>query len=201
MLSDIKDVPGEALDRPSYHADAAEQKKRLDGPIWKLERAQAFSEPHDPAWVAFMAGDWVGVHTVFEEDRPAVRSEAAEYAAQGSELRRLRIVERPVTPYLQWEMHFFRILEHEGFPIRTLEATSVHHLERARPLPEVVAYDRVLYDVSYDDAWRPCGARRIDDIDVVRAVREEIAGLWAKAEPLGTYFEREIASLPAPATT
>lgn len=134
MLDQIRELPGETLDIATYHALRREESDHLTGPIWKLERSQYFHEPDDdPSWQAFNAGDWPKVLAVFESERADARAEAAKYARQGSELRRLRIVERPVSPYLVWEMQWFKILAEEGTAIRVLDAEQVRDLEHAGP--------------------------------------------------------------------
>lgn len=149
-----------------------------------------------------MEGRWADALALHEEDRSYARAEFLRNRENGVEFRRLRIVERPVTPYLQWEMHFFKILVQEGIDVRVLDASHVRDLERERPLPELLVHrDQVLYQVRYDELWTPCGARRIDDPQVVGAVFEEIADLWAQSEPLLDYFDREIAPLPPPTVT
>jgi hypothetical protein len=134
------------------NGSSSEESDHLTGPIWKLERSQYFHEPDDdPSWQAFNAGDWPKALTVFESERADARAETAKYARQGSELRRLRIVERPVTPYLLWEMQWFNILAEEGTAIRVLDAEQVRDLEHDAPLPEVVVDEHALYHVSYDE--------------------------------------------------
>lgn len=193
MLDRIRSVPGTTLDVVSYHALRRKESQHLTGPIWKLERSQYFHEPDDdPSWLAFLAGDWARVREVFESERPAARAETEQYARQGSELRRLRIVERPVSRYLLWEMQWFKILAEEGTAIRVLGAEQVRGLERNGPLPEIVVDEHALYQVRYDDDWKACGARRIDDPLIVRQVTDEIAALWERAEPFSGYFTREI---------
>jgi hypothetical protein len=185
----------------SYHLLRREETERLTGPIWKLERSQYFHEPDDdPSWQAFVAGDWARVLAVFENERGEARAETDKYARQGSELRRLRVVERPVTPYLLWEMQWFKILAEEGTSIRVLDAERIHGLEHEAPLPEVVVDEHALYHVSYDEDWKACGARRIDDADVIRQATQEIAELWESAEPFSRYFAREIETLMPPAS-
>ena len=99
MLDRIRDIRGEVLDRAFYHALRSEETDQLTRPIWKLERSQHFHEPDDdPSWQAFLSGDWVRVRAVFESERGEARAEAQKYARQGSEVRRLRIVEHPVSP-------------------------------------------------------------------------------------------------------
>ena len=51
MLEHIRQVPGEVLDRPTYHAHMAGETANVTGIIWKLERQQSFTEAaDDPAW-------------------------------------------------------------------------------------------------------------------------------------------------------
>lgn len=199
MLDRIPELPAKSLDRASYHALRREETQHLTRPVWKLERSQYFHEPDDDAsWQAFLAGDWARVVEVFESERSQARAEVEKYARQGSELRRLRIVEQPASRYLLWEMQWFKILAEEGTPIRILSADRVRGLEGDAPLPEVVVDEHALYHVSYDEEWKARGARRIDDAEVVRQATEEIAALWELAEPFTSYFTREIVpSLPA----
>lgn len=113
--------------------------------------------------------------------------------------RRLRIVESPVSPYLQWAMHYFRMLAQEGMDFRVLDAAHLTSHESVRPLPEaVILGEHVLYEILYDPAGTPYGARRVDDPSVIAACRRDVAELYTRGEPLAAYFEREIAPLAPP---
>jgi hypothetical protein len=151
-----------------------------------------------PSWQAFMAGDWARVLAVFESERPDARAETEKYSRQGSELRRLRIVEQPVSPDLLWETQWFKILVEEGTSIRVLGSEQVRGLERDASLPEILVDEHALYHVSYDEDWKACGARRINDPDVICQATAEIAALWELAEPFSRYFAREIVTLLPP---
>jgi hypothetical protein len=197
MLDRIAGLPGRMLDLAAY-SDAFDQayKKIV---FWKLERRQTFREPGDPSWEAFAAGDWASSLELNDAERESVAGKIAEDASLGVESRRLRIVEHPVSPYLQWEMQYFRLLAEAGESLRVLSAERVRDRERAGPLPEVVILgDNVLFEVRYDDTGTAEGAKRIDDPDVIRVCAAEIAELWAQGEPLLDYFAREIAPLPPP---
>jgi len=199
MLEKVRDLPGENLDRAAYHADFARESDRLTGIIWKLERAQRFREPHDPSWQALMAGDWPAALRVFEDERPALRTDAQANADRGTPVRRLRIIEYPISAYVQWEMQSFRVLAEEGFELRVLKASEVDELEHSAPLPEVVVIaEQILYEVRYDADWTPIGARRINDEDAAKRAAIEISELYERGEPLLDFFHREIAPLPAP---
>lgn len=200
MLNQIRDIPGEMLGHAEYHADSARARASLRGVFWKLERSQVFREPRDPSWQAFMAGDWQGALDLLEKDRDATRAEARKNAAQGLEIRRVRVAELPVGPYLQWELHALKLLADEGFGLTVLTSDQVASLETRAQLPEVVVVgDRVLYEVQYESDWTPCGARRITDPDVIAAAASEIKALYERGEPFLDFFAREVAPLPAPA--
>lgn len=200
MLDRITDVPGDLLDHGAYHKDFAEHAEDLQGVIWKLERSQTFREPGDTSWEAFRSGDWDRALTLLEADREAVRAEARDNERKGLRVQRVRVVEQPVTPYLQWELNALRMLAEEGFGLRIVKAARCRFLETRGRLPEIVVLgDRVLYEVRYLPDWTPCGARRIDRPDVISAAAAEIAGLYETGEPLLSFFDREIARLPAPA--
>jgi hypothetical protein len=110
----------------------------------------------------------------------------------------VRIVEHPVTPYLQWEMHALRLRAGAGEQIRVVPAEAVGHLEAGQPLPELVVLGgQVLYEVQYDETTLS-GARRIDDPGVIAACRQELSELFDKGEDVLAYFDREIAPLPPP---
>ncbi|GAA4236762.1 hypothetical protein GCM10022254_47220 [Actinomadura meridiana] len=199
MLDRIADIPGEALNNPAYLADAARTRADLRGALWKLERSQVFRELKDPSWEAFMAGDWRGALDLLENDRVAVRAEAKRHAVQGLEIRRVRVAEMPIGPYLQWELHALKLLADEGDGLSVLTADQVSALETSAPLPEVnVVGDRVLYHIQYEDDGTPCGARRITDPAVIGAAASEIEALYRRGEPLLDFFEREVAPLSAP---
>ena len=200
MLDRIRETDGTRLDRSAYHGQMRVETERVNGTAWKLERSQFFTEAaDDPAWQAFKSGNWSKSLGIFDDEREILAAEAAKYARQGSRFCRLRIVESPVTSYVQWEMHSLKITDEAGMPVRVLAADAVRDLERGLPLPEVVILGtRVLYEVCYHNSWTARGARRIDDPAVISQAAAEMAELWRQAEPLSAYFKREIAPLPPP---
>ncbi|WP_141583710.1 DUF6879 family protein [Actinomadura sp. WMMA1423] len=200
MLERIARFEGKLLDHSAYHRDFARQVEDLRGTIWKLERSQVFRELDDPSWLAFSSGDWRRSLELLEEDRKAVRAEADGNRRQGLKIKRVRVVERPLSPYVQWELHALRMLAEEGFELSVLPAEHLSELEDQGQLPEVVVVgSRVLYEVRYQPDWTPCGARRIETPEVIRTAASEIGRLHRKGEPLLRFFEREVARLPAPA--
>lgn len=200
MLDRLAQLPGTELDFPAYSADFDREYATLTGVLWKLERHQTFREPGDPSWEAFMAGDWARAMELNEAERPAAAAQVAAERARGVETRRVRVVDDPPSPYVQWEMRYLRLLAEAGDEPRVLPSAEVREWEsRYGDLPEVLVFaGRLVYLLRYDGAGEPAGCRRIDEPGAVRGTAEEVAGLYERAEPLLAYVEREIDPLPPP---
>ncbi|MFF1416449.1 DUF6879 family protein [Streptomyces sp. NPDC058280] len=126
---------------------------------------------------------------------------SAEAARLGVHERRLRVVEFPVTPYVQWEFFVLRI----GESVRAVRVS-------------VAVVDDLVHDrVTEDDGLRGAacaldvrdlaGVHHRDVVAQLHAQAELIAEtsegfdeLYARAEPFSDFFEREIAPLPPPAS-
>lgn len=113
--------------------------------------------------------------------------------------RRLRVVEFPVTPYVQWELHVLRLRVDAGDRIRVLDARAIADVERKRPVPEVVILgDAVMYEVQYDAEGNADGARRYGDPALIAETSAGFDVLYARAEDFRDFFAREIVPLPPP---
>lgn len=200
MLDRLHDLPVTLLERQDYHAEYWQEYKRSATVFWKLERAQTFREAGDPSWEAFAAGDWDRALELNEADRADAEAIAAMDRSVGVETRRIRVVDHPISPYVQWEMHFLRFLAQAGQSLRVLSPAQVRHLEPQRPLPEIVTLSpEVMHLVRYDTEGNACGAWRVEDPAAIARCRAELAELFAEGEPLLDFFDREIAPLPPPA--
>lgn len=187
MLERIHEISGVLLSAEEYLDDFWPEFRKIDGVFWKLERVQGFHESRAPA----RESDWDRSVKLIGDGRPVRRFPC----------RRIRVVERPVTPYLRWEMHVLALRGGSAEQVRVLDAAEVLDLEGSRRLPELVVLGTtVMYEVTYDSRGAHSGARRIDDPEVIDACRGELDKLFAMGEDLRTYYEREIVPLPAPRT-
>jgi hypothetical protein len=178
--------------------DRYEEKVRDHG-SWKLERRQYFDEAGDPGFDAFRRGAWEEALRFAEAQEPALREAAARDRDRGSVFRRVRVVEEPLSPYVQWELHVLRVRARAGSPIRVLTAENVRERESDAPLPELVVLGgRVLYQVLYTDNGVPDGAMRFVDPLVVQEWERCIASLFDAGEELESYVKRYVAHLPVP---
>ncbi|MFE3877905.1 DUF6879 family protein [Kitasatospora sp. NPDC059146] len=199
MFECFRDGAGEVLERTEYLDDFD---RFFGGDIRlfdKIERGQTFREQGSPSWEAFDSGDWAGALRLIEAERDSVAAYFRDLAGRGLVFRRLRIVELPVTPYLQWEMNSFRLRSELGERIRVLDAREIADLERGGPLPEVVVLgNAVMYAVIYDEELKGAGARRFTDPGQIAATITEFEALYRRGEEFAEFFTREIAPLEPP---
>lgn len=146
-----------------------------------------------------MAGDWDRALQLYERQRPALRDLAAKAARHGSAFRRVRVVEEPISPYLQWELHCLKVRAEYGEHIRVIAADAIAEHENPYQLPEFVSLcGKVLYQTLYTADGSPDGGIRYSEPHVVAAY-EGLAGfLYQTGEDVARYFERKVAHLPAP---
>jgi hypothetical protein len=166
---------------------------------WKLERQQYFQEPGNESWKTFSRGDWEGALRLIEQRRQALMVLEREAKEHRSEMFRVRVVEKPLTPYLQWELNSLRLRTECGGHIRVVGPEHISGLEEDGPLPELVALGgQTFYEIVYDDRGILDGAVRFVHPEITARWEQFIQCLYEEGEELSTYFEREVAPLPPP---
>jgi hypothetical protein len=188
------------MDRPTYHADF----RRVYGSgirsLNKLERGQHFKERGFASWEAFAAGEWDDALSLIEEKRDVYMRQFREAARLKIRERRLRVVELPVTPYVQWELFVLRLRVELGDHIKVLDARKISDIEKDRPVPEVVILgDIAMYEVVYDDDGNAAGANRFTDRALIEETLAGFHALYDRAEGFLDFFDREIVPLAPPA--
>ncbi|MFI0241844.1 DUF6879 family protein [Streptomyces sp. NPDC016845] len=187
------------MDRRTYHADLGRFYTSGISFLNKLERGQHFAERGFASWEAFATGDWSRALSLADESREEYAEELRRAGQLGVRHRRLRVVEFPVTPYVQWELFVLRVRVDVGDDIKILDARSITNIERRRPVPEaVVLGNAVVYEVVYDDDGNPDGANRYTDRDLIQEVNSGFDALYARGEDFRAFFEREVEPLPPP---
>ncbi|MZE78557.1 DUF6879 family protein [Streptomyces xinghaiensis] len=191
---------GTRLEQASYTPDFMERFWRIGAEgFWKLERMQHYDEGDFPSYVAFRSGDWGRSLQLIEELRPAYEEEFGKITGSDIGLHRVRVVERPVTPYIQWELNVLHVKQEYGEQVSVLEAERVASYEREEPLPELcVLGSEAVYVLDYTPAGAPDGATRFTQSDVVARSRAFLRELYAMGDGVEAYFPREIAHLEAP---
>lgn len=171
----------------------------LNGDSWKIERRQHFEEQGSASRDALRRGDWPEALRLLAAGRDAHREAALDADRRGSAFHRVRVVEEPLTPYLQWELHALHLRAEYGHRIRVLPVTAVAAAESAGRLPELTLLDdRVLYQVLYTDTGVPEGAIRFTDPALVAPWAACLRDAYAAGEDVSSYFARAVAHLPPP---
>lgn len=191
---------GVSLIRDDYRREFREHRDKIDGEdSWKLERRQHFDELGIPSRDALRRGDWDEALRLMEELRPEFVATAEGHARRGSVFRRARIVEEPLTPYMQWQLRLLRLCDECGESVRVVAAGMLDGHEVGGPLPELVVLGgRVLFQVRYTDAGVPDGGIRYTDTALVAAWQRYIQHLHEAGEDIRSYVSREVAHLPPP---
>lgn len=198
MPRPLDGATGERLERAAYREDFAGRYAQASE-FWKLEVGQVFAEPGSESWEAFGRGEWGEALRLLEERRPLLADLYEKDAARGMAYRRVRIVRLPPTGYLQWELHSLKIRDELGGKVRVLRGDEVAELEDQAPLPDInVIGTDAAYRVIYNGDGAADHAIRYTDKVVVQRCRDFIADLYERGEPIGEFFQREIAQLPPP---
>ncbi|KOT43130.1 hypothetical protein ADK41_06605 [Streptomyces caelestis] len=189
----------ERMDRPTYHADFRRVYESGIRHLNKLERGQNFKERGFASWEAFAAGEWDRALSLIQEKRDVYARQFRTAARLGILERRLRVVEFPVTPYVQWELFVLRLRVELGDHIRVLDARDIADIEQSRPVPEVVILgDDALYEVLYDEDGNAAGANRFTDRALIRETSAGFDALYERGDDFHAFFDREIAPLAPP---
>lgn len=197
----LANAAGERLPLAAYQAEFEERFWRTDHDgFWKLERQQFFREPGYDSWESFARGDWAESLRLLAAGRAGMEAEHRRMAEYGFSVRRVRVVEEPIIPYLQWELHVLRQRELCGTGVRIIGPERIKPFETDEPLPELCTLgSAVMYEIIYNEHGVLNGARRYTDPALVERCQGFIAGLYESGEPLAGYFPRRVAPLPAPA--
>ncbi|MBQ0830580.1 DUF6879 family protein [Streptomyces tagetis] len=170
--------------------------------FWKLERQQSFQEPGVQSWEAFRRGHWDESLALIEGQRSHYEEYFRRITASGFALHRVRCVEEPISPYLQWELHLLRLKAQYGEDTRVLTGEGIRRYEARHPLSEIVVLgSRVMYEVLYDDEGVLAGGIRFDDPHAVSECRQTIQEMHRSGEPLDDFFGSHVAQLPPPDLT
>ena len=191
---------GELLALDDYWADFDQRFWKTVPPgFWKLERQQTFKEPTDEGWQAFAAGRWDESLRILDARRPEFNDYYRRIADSGFATRRVRVVQEPLTPYLQWELHVLRLRHEYGGLTRVVGPGGVAAVEVDGPLPEIYTLGTdVMYEAIYDADGVLEAARRWRNPRVVARCQEFIESLYIDGEPLDEYFARAVAPLEPP---
>jgi hypothetical protein len=200
MRSPLDGATGERMALDAYYADFEKHFwNSADLGFWKLERQQTFKEPGYDSWEAFARGEWDKSLRLLEAGRADMEEYHRKIDRHGFVARRVRVVEEPLSEYMQWELHALHVRQQGGGSIRVISADKVARYEVDGPLPEIYTLgSHVMYQAIYDGQGVLESARKFVDPDLILRCQRFIAGLYDEGEPLEGWFEGHVATLPPP---
>jgi hypothetical protein len=111
----------------------------------------------------------------------------------------VRVVEEPVDPYLQWELHLLRLRAECGEEICVVGPEHIRKFEDDGPLPELLTFGTdTLYQILYDKDGVLEGGVLFTDRETIARVADFIENLYDAGEDMERYFQRKIARLEPP---
>ncbi|MFD7652845.1 DUF6879 family protein [Actinosynnema sp. NPDC059797] len=196
-MSELTTVfPGTRLTPDEYLEDFGREFWHDNGGVnWKLERRQEFVEADNESWEASRRNDWTRSLHLLEERRAKVADYERRIADSGMEVRRVRVVEQPISSYLLWELSSLHVRHQVGGKIRVVGPEQVAPFENGGAvLPELFLLGRqIAYQVLYDEQGALAGAVKCVVPDEVEHWKALVADLYDHGEELGAFFRREVA--------
>ncbi|MFC7276043.1 DUF6879 family protein [Paractinoplanes rhizophilus] len=191
---------GERMELDAYYADFEKNFWTINElGFWKLERQQFFKEPGYDSWEAFAKGDWDASLSLLEAGRADMAAYHRRVEEHGFVARRVRVVEEPITAYLQWELHALRIRDQCGGSVHIVGPQQVAEFEHHTALPEIYTLGTaVMYQAIYDDTGVLESALRFTDRDLILRCQRFIQDLYEAGQPLEPFFVSHVAMLPPP---
>lgn len=150
------------------------------------------------SWEAFARAGWDEALRLIGAERDFLSEFQRENAKRGTTPWRVRVVEEPLTPYLQWELRLLRPRAECGERIRVVGPEHVAEWETAGSLPELVTLGNTAYQVLYAEQGTLCGAVRFADPAGTAGCRDFMQRLYALGEDMSVYLERAVAHVPPP---
>ena len=192
----FRGIASEFLAADAMHADYERRFAAADGlDSWKLERRQHFRDPQFASWVAFDRGEWAQALRLLERERPSLAELQQETAARGIDLYRVRVVQEPIVPYLQWELHLLALRAEYGEKIRVIGPEVVERYESDGKLPELLTVgSHTVYEFAYDETGTLSGAHRYEDSEICTRCTDFMTELYAVGEDVASFFARRVAT-------
>lgn len=200
-MPDLLDgAEGERMELDAYYADFEKNFWTINElGFWKLERQQFFKEPGYDSWEAFAKGDWDESLRLLEAGRADMAAYHRRVEEHGFAACRVRVVEEPITAYLQWELHALRIRDQCGGSVHIVGPQQVAEFEHHAALPEIYTLGTaVMYQAIYDDTGVLESAIRFTDRDLIVRCQRFIQDLYEAGQPLEPFFVSRVATLPPP---
>jgi hypothetical protein len=164
---------------------------RIESRFLKLECWQAYHESDtNESQAAYNRGDTEAARELLRREADADRLLYEDVRRRAIEYARVRLVQEPLTPYLEYELLSYRIRADLG------ERIEVVSCEPGRRLPDEQRFDFLLFDrrtaLIHDygtvEVGRQTGGWLTHQPDVITSLESVVTGLRRQAVPLQRYL-------------
>jgi hypothetical protein len=177
------------LDLDEFGSRFVEAWSRLQCCFRKVECWQAYQEREaNRSQTAFNKGQVDKARELLREEAEADRALYDDVKARKIDYARIRLVQEPLTPYLEYELMAYRIRESLG------EAIEVVRCERGVNLPNENYFDFLLFDRhtalihDYGDEGLQSGGWLVTAPGVIAELERVATELRGRAIPLGEFM-------------
>jgi hypothetical protein len=166
--------------------------ERMEDRYFQFERLQTFQEPEDPSYRELVKGDMSSAVRLLDDSVARDAAFLISSCRRGIQYIRMRAVELPLTPYLEWEFKSYRVSARYGQMILVVDLT-----EHDRSGDFFRSHDFLLFDAAtvlihdYGQEGLLCGGWLIEDPATVGLYSDLAARLIPASVPLGV-FERQL---------
>jgi hypothetical protein len=194
MHKSLVQLSGQPLTLDGYLDDFERRFWQTDeSGCWKIERQQEFAEPGDDSWEAFAQGDWDRALALMNGKRREITEYHKRIRKSGFDVRRVRVVQEPISPYLIWELNVLLIRYQCGARVRVVNVDQVRPFEENGTLPEIFILGRsTIYQVLYGEDGVAEGAIRTDDQAAIKQWTDLAKQLYSVGQEMDIYFQRNI---------
>lgn len=160
--------------------------------FFKLERQQAYQEPDDPSYQAFARGD---LSEAIRLVRERIREQKPLYEVarqKGIDIIRVRVVERPLSDYLQYEFEAYKVSQEYGEQVRLVMASALANDAALARASDFLLFDHapaLIHD--YDPNGLLCDGWIVRSISACHAYEQIANRLMSISVPF-TDYERPL---------
>jgi hypothetical protein len=179
---------GRRLSLEEFHSEFLAAWQRLDRRFLKLECWQTYQEPATESLRAFLRGDRRRVDALLLTEARRDGFLYDEVVQRGLDYARIRLVQKPLTPYLAWEMWNYQVRERMG------ESILIAELPPSVELPNNEFFDFLLFDRSvglvhdYGDDGLQVGGWLVSDQAMLAELETRALALRDRAVPLAAWL-------------
>jgi hypothetical protein len=179
----------ERLDLAEFGSRFAESWARLRSRFLKLECRQVYQEREtNKSQEVYNKGEVDKARELLRQEAEADRPLYADVKMRGLDYARIRLVQEPLTPYLEYELMAYRIRVDMGETIEVVRCGSELNLPNDKYFDFLLFDRRTALIHDYGDEGLQSGGWLTGDLDVIASLERVVIDLRQNAIPLREFI-------------